>query len=703
MSNHGDARFDVVIVGAGPSAIGLLYGLLTQNNPLNQVIRIAVLERGGNCSCVSLCHSHSCNTNTNASCERGDLVQDWFAKAHQIRSRDDDDDDCGCLEQSIPQEGLNGRVVDVPSGQGLGGGTNINACLVIPPKQSDFSSWPGRWTDGTRLIHAATHIRTVMEKHDGLSTFGNTTPPNDQIMTPGTSPQMNVNLTTTGPQIHTQNKPPPFQKATISHVSAFDTATIRRFKDNNNKKASQQQQYRVSYYDSLIKPLLLLNNDAPEDRRNEFRIKNVVVTFLTGVEVKRLIFQKQDEMAQSLSRVVGVECVHRHEDSSSSSPTSHCTSTKQIFCVYAERQVILCAGAIQTPVLLMKSGIGPPDMDCGIVMTNPLSAVGAHLRDHVLLPRTFLVWPTTTPRIWSWNSVQSWYEINLTETCHNHKNEQQVHHQIDLVLTDGALANDMAPHFLASLFRRRFFSFPTKHSTYNDHGSICVGQMFNYLFRAIRLFLWVLVNYTPAYFVVKNLSRTINVCLMNPQSKGSVRLTKRTRRKCNTGDDELYVCIDPGYMTHPKDMDMMRVAWNMTEMIRHAHFPYSMETLPGIFFGTHVSWILEQLFGKKVSHTTNDGDDWPLRRFVGEFATPYYHWCGTCRMGDADADTDNDGDDYVVTEDLKVKGVDGLFICDASVFPDCISAPTALTCAAMGYASSSFLLTDRPSSHQNTT
>ena len=46
----------------------------------------------------------------------------------------------------------------------------------------------------------------------------------------------------------------------------------------------------------------------------------------------------------------------------------------------------------------------------------------------------------------------------------------------------------------------------------------------------------------------------------------------------------------------------------------------------------------------------------------------------------------------MVDENFKVIGMQGLRVCDASVFVDCISAPTALTCASLGYVLSDILM-----------
>jgi choline dehydrogenase len=66
---------------------------------------------------------------------------------------------------------------------------------------------------------------------------------------------------------------------------------------------------------------------------------------------------------------------------------------------------------------------------------------------------------------------------------------------------------------------------------------------------------------------------------------------------------------------------------------------------------------------------------------------PYFHYCGTCPM-----QTANDDGHWVVDEDFRVRGLQSLRICDASVFPTTISAPTALTCAALGHSFGSKLV-----------
>ena len=155
--------YDVVIVGAGPSACGLLYGILSrhiddtkqQPEQLKKPLpySIAVLDRG------------TSNSNTVNTYSR--TPSDWFRASHY--------DDSGHHNlQSTPQRGLGGRIVTIPVGSGLGGSTNVNACLVSTPSSHDFEGWPEQWR-GSVMTDAAQHLANVMRGNNSIeeSEFGN--------------------------------------------------------------------------------------------------------------------------------------------------------------------------------------------------------------------------------------------------------------------------------------------------------------------------------------------------------------------------------------------------------------------------------------------------------------------------------------------------------------------------------------------------
>jgi choline dehydrogenase-like flavoprotein len=115
-----DLTFDYVVVGAGPSAMGILLGLLSSVKE-NEVppFTIAVIERGD---------KDPVETEQTRSPRR------WFAAAHGKSS-----------SVEILPGNVSGRIIDVPVGKGVGGTSNINACLCIPPARHDFDNWPDPW------------------------------------------------------------------------------------------------------------------------------------------------------------------------------------------------------------------------------------------------------------------------------------------------------------------------------------------------------------------------------------------------------------------------------------------------------------------------------------------------------------------------------------------------------------------------------
>jgi choline dehydrogenase-like flavoprotein len=159
--------------------------------------------------------------------------------------------------------------------------------------------------------------------------------------------------------------------------------------------------------------------------------------------------------------------------------------------------------------------------------------------------------------------------------------------------------------------------------------------------------------------------------------------------------------IDAGYLSDQRDIDALWIGWRASLRVKQRWFEECSELLPGLpFVGIYylVSFVISisrMLVPGAVDskYPTTQGNNsihrpaW-FSSYVAEFANPYYHWCGTCIMGEdimtTEGATAERSSAFVVDERMSVRGVRGLRVCDASVFPGCISAPTALTCAALG-------------------
>ncbi len=140
---------------------------------------------------------------------------------------------------------------------------------------------------------------------------------------------------------------------------------------------------------------------------------------------------------------------------------------------------------------------------------------------------------------------------------------------------------------------------------------------------------------------MKNAGATLNSAYMRPRSRGTLRLASN-----NPNDAPL---IDPNYWSDPYDRDMslrgLRLAREI--MSQDALKPYiKSEHLPGTNLKTD-----EELFNYACASAKTD-----------------HHPVGTCRMGHDEM--------AVVTPDLKVRGLAGLRVCDASVMPNITTGNT---------------------------
>ncbi|MEE4289150.1 MAG: GMC oxidoreductase, partial [Erythrobacter sp.] len=106
--------------------------------------------------------------------------------------------------------------------------------------------------------------------------------------------------------------------------------------------------------------------------------------------------------------------------------------------------------------------------------------------------------------------------------------------------------------------------------------------------------------------------------------------------------------IDPNFLDHDRDMATLRAGVRLSHRIVEA---------PAM-----------QAFGPTDRHPVDLDDDAALDQLIRNRADTVYHPVGTCRMGgDADA---------VVDPQLRVRGLDGLWIADASIMPRLVSGNT---------------------------
>ncbi|MFF3947589.1 GMC family oxidoreductase [Streptomyces sp. NPDC001902] len=258
----------------------------------------------------------------------------------------------------------------------------------------------------------------------------------------------------------------------------------------------------------------------------------------------------------------------------------------------ATREVILTAGAIGTPHLLMLSGIGPGRhlRETGVEVVHDLPGVGSGLQDHVMAG---LVYSAARP---------------VPAARNNHGEALGL-----LRSTPSADAPDLQIIFV----------------DVPSHAPALAGPREGY---------------------------TIRVSLMRPHSRGTVRLASSA-----PGTAPL---IDPDYYADPRDLRTMVAGIRAAREIGRAR-------------------ALDGWRGEEVLPGVDVDDDAAVAAYLRRGLASYFHPVGTCRLG-----TDEGA---VVDEELRVRGIDGLRVADASVMPSIVSGNTNATVYAIAERAAEFV------------
>jgi choline dehydrogenase len=304
----------------------------------------------------------------------------------------------------------------------------------------------------------------------------------------------------------------------------------------------------------------------------------------------------------------------------------------------AEKEVLLCAGALQTPAILMSSGIGPKDHldSLGIPVIQDLP-VGKNLHDHLMIPLTYesLDRENTLDDIAVPNSLTQL--LHVLKFVFTHKGVVTSTGMETSIFYNTHLDKDLNENDVQMLFAP--FS-PSRHIR-TKFG--LENEMNEEL---------------PKYGV------TFLPTVIQPKSRGEVRLRSK---------DCLDIIIDPHYLEETYDTDVLVKGLKLAREISKA------SSLQG-----HI--------GKEAIDPTNphdpESDDY-LKEYIRRYALTIYHPVGTAKMGDV-------GDpSTVVDTNLKVKGIENLRVVDASVMPVIVSGNTN-ACVVMIAEKASYIIMNRP-------
>ena len=467
---------------------------------------------------------------------------------------------------TAPQNYLNKRRLYWPRGKTLGGSSSINAMVYIRGQQQDYDEWAAQGATGW----AWKDVQPIFNAHEN----------NEQYSADnwhGVGGPLNVT------RVRDVNP------LTLLFIKSGEELGYTRNDDFNGPEQKGFGRFQVTQKDGRRWSAARAFLDPARGRDN--------LQIMTDVQVTKVLIDD--------GRAVGVE-THHGEDGFS--------------IVGANKEIILCGGAINSPQLLMLSGVGDKEhlsrigVDC--LLHSP--EVGGNLQDH--LDMTVMIKDRSRQSI----GMSPFFIPRLVSACYQYfryrrgflaSNAAEAGAFVDLL--NDTNRPDAQLHFLPAFLR--------------DHGR----------------------KLTPGF------GCTIHVCQLRPKSRGRIRLA--------SSDPLAAPVIDPNYLSHPDDILVLREGVKLARKVFH-------------------SQSFSSAFGGDDEPASSVESDDQIDADIRQRAETIYHPVGTCRMGSDEK--------AVVDIRLRVNGVLGLRVADASIMPLLISGNTNAPCMMIGERAAQFILED---------
>jgi choline dehydrogenase len=436
---------------------------------------------------------------------------------------------------SVPQPGLGGRVTYEPRGKLIGGSSNLYIMMHIRGHASDFDNWAYQGAAGWSHADLLPYFAKLEAQED----------------------QTDPSIGTSGPQTVTnagKHEPNPLSQI---FLNACDELGFPRTEDFNGPNMIASGWHHIDVKDSRRQGALVSYLEPALSRPN--------LTLRTNAQAGTLIWEGTRGVGVAYRQDGGAE---PGPEGRRLSPVSQAEPGPRE--VRATREVIVCGGAIESPKLLMLSGVGPADQlrGHGRAVVADLPGVGENFHNHVL---TGLISETKDP-------VEPGRQ-NLSEA---------------------ALFTTSQPGMLAPDLQIAFVHVPF---------DIIVGQ-----------------QHPNAVSILPGVVR--------PASRGWIRLA--------SADPYDRPLVNPNYFGDRSDLTRLVAAVELSRDI------FATSAFSAVLKG-------ELKPGPDVTGTEE------LTAFVRATADSYHHQAGSCRMGIDDL--------AVVDPALRVRGVTGLRVVDASVMP----------------------------------
>ena len=450
--------------------------------------------------------------------------------------------------QTRPQAHLDGRVHDIPQGNVLGGGSSVNAQVYMRGRPADYDEWD-----------------TILRgNNDGVGWGWDDVLPHFRGMEANN--RLNNDLHGTDGAMKVSDP------GHVNEMSRWFVQAVQALGEPFNTDFNGSSQRGVGFYQFMNRhgkrSSAAYAFIAPQEN-------NPNLTVRLHSAVHRVILKE--------GRAIGVEYEHKGEIK-----TAHC-----------DGEVIIAAGALVTPKLLMLSGIGPADhlAETGVDCAVDLPGVGQNLIDHPEVPITAIA---NGPYGYhkqgeGWRMLRNGLQFKLFGS---------------------------GPVTSAGVEAGAFVN-PLDHDAPPTIQAFCVPIVY--------------LDRDTQDLVKDDYGLTVTTVVVKPKARGEVRLA--------SGDPKAMPDISPNLLGHPDDM---------AQMIAGQRF----------FLQAFAANPLAARLKHVAIPSPDDTSDAALATHCKRFVKTNYHPAGTAKMA-------ADGDPMAVLDSrMRVRGVEGLLVCDMSAVPN---------------------------------